>query len=115
MRWKPIIEHSMNGVKELAQEHSKPVWGHFTATNPAKTTVSQKVPQRKQGLPRKMPNNPLTNIYNRLQRSGLQAELYTYRKQTTKEKPNIEDVHGIRKKEIHLQSKNNIGSRDTNS
>ena len=86
MRWKPIIEHSMNGVKELAQEHSKPVWGHFTATNPAKTTVSQKVPQRKQGLPRKMSNNPLTNIYNRLQKKWSSSRVIHVQKANYKRK-----------------------------
>ena len=37
--------------------------------------------------------------------SGQQAELYKYRKQTTKRKPNIKDVHEIRKKEIHNRAK----------
>jgi hypothetical protein len=26
IRWKPVIEHSMNRVKELAQANSKPIW-----------------------------------------------------------------------------------------
>jgi hypothetical protein len=30
-RWKPVIEHSMKQVKELAQANSKPIWQHFTA------------------------------------------------------------------------------------
>jgi ABC-type uncharacterized transport system ATPase subunit len=25
-RWKPVIDHSMKRVKELAQENSKPIW-----------------------------------------------------------------------------------------
>jgi hypothetical protein len=42
-RWKPLIDHSMKRVKELAQANSKPIWQHFTANKPAKTGVSRKL------------------------------------------------------------------------
>ena len=51
----------MKRVKELAKENSKPIWKHFTANRPAKTTVSRKLP--KQLKARKYSNNPLTNVY----------------------------------------------------
>ena len=62
-RWKPVIDHSMKRVKELAQENSKPIWKHFTANKPAKTTVSRKIPQ--QAKSEKYSSNPLTNVYIR--------------------------------------------------
>ncbi|OEU12484.1 hypothetical protein FRACYDRAFT_243735 [Fragilariopsis cylindrus CCMP1102] len=65
-RWRPVIDHSMKRVKELAQENSKPIWQHFTANKPAKTKVSRKLsPQSK---PKKYSNNPLTNVYTRLKK-----------------------------------------------
>ena len=43
-RWRPVIDHSMKRVKELAKENSKPIWRHFTANKPAKTIkVSRKL------------------------------------------------------------------------
>jgi hypothetical protein len=30
-RWRPVIDHSMKRVKELAKENSKPIWQHITA------------------------------------------------------------------------------------
>jgi hypothetical protein len=42
LRWKPVIDHSMKRVKELAQENSKPIWEHFTAHEPARTRVQRK-------------------------------------------------------------------------
>ena len=65
-RWKPVIDHSMKRVKELAKENSKPIWKHFTANRPAKTTVSRK--QTQQIKPKKYSNNPLTNVYTRLKK-----------------------------------------------
>ncbi|MGK3733930.1 MAG: hypothetical protein ACI90V_000766 [Bacillariaceae sp.] len=41
MRWRPVIDHSMKKVKELAQTRSLPIWRHFTADKPAKTKVSR--------------------------------------------------------------------------
>jgi hypothetical protein len=63
-RWKPVIDHSTRRVKELAQERCKPIWQHFTAKKPAKTTVSRRLQARKQE--KKMSNNQLTNVYTRL-------------------------------------------------
>ena len=45
-RWRPVIDHSMKRVKELAKENSKPIWRHFTANKPAKTKVSRKLPKQ---------------------------------------------------------------------
>jgi hypothetical protein len=33
-RWKPVVDHSMKRVKELAKANSKPIWQHFTANKP---------------------------------------------------------------------------------
>jgi len=68
LRWKPVIEHSMKRVKELAQVNSKPIWQHFTAKQPVKTTVSRKTAARTTATMKKMHNNPLTNVYRRLQK-----------------------------------------------
>jgi hypothetical protein len=65
-RWKPIVEHSMKRVKELAQENSMPIWKHFTANKPAKTRVSRKIPTRKQARTIRMSNNQLANVYIRM-------------------------------------------------
>ena len=65
-RWKPVIDHSMKRVKELAQVNSKPIWQHFTANKPAKTTVSRKLSTRKHTREIRMTNNPLTNVYIRM-------------------------------------------------
>jgi hypothetical protein len=64
-RWKPVIDHSMKRVKELAQENSKPIWQHFMANKPAKTRVSRKIATRKHARKIRMTNNPLTNVYKR--------------------------------------------------
>ena len=72
LRWRPVIDHSMKRVKELAKENSKPIWKHFTATQPAKTTVSRKRSKRQHSKPKKMSNNPLTNVYKRLQKKSVE-------------------------------------------
>jgi hypothetical protein len=69
LRWKPVVDHSMKRVKELAKENSKPIWQHFTANKPAKTIVSRKTTQRKIALVKKMSDNPLTNVYVRMQKN----------------------------------------------
>jgi len=66
MRWRPVIDHSMKKVKELAQTRSLPIWRHFKADKPAKTKVSRRVPTRIHALPKKMSNNPLTNVFTRI-------------------------------------------------
>jgi hypothetical protein len=68
-RWKPvIIDHSMKRVKEIAQANSKPIWKHSTANKPVKTRVSRKLSTRKHVGKIRMTNNPLTNVYNRMQK-----------------------------------------------
>jgi hypothetical protein len=62
-QWRPVIDHSMKRVKELAKENSKPIWQHFTANKPTK--------QRSRGKyqignilvkHKKMYDNPLKNV-----------------------------------------------------
>ena len=67
-RWREVIDHSMKRVKELAQDNSKPIWRHFTANKPAKTTVSRKTNKGKQATLKKMHNNPLTNVFKRMKK-----------------------------------------------
>jgi hypothetical protein len=67
VRRKLVIKHSMKRVKELAQANSKPIWEHFTANKPAKTKVSRKLSTRK-SIMKRMTNNPLTNVYNRMKK-----------------------------------------------
>jgi hypothetical protein len=67
-RWKPVVEHSMKRVRELAKENSKPIWQHFTANKPAKTKVSRRLNKKEHTKPKKMSDNPLTNVYNRMQK-----------------------------------------------
>jgi hypothetical protein len=83
-RWRPVIDHSMKRMKEIAKGNSKPIWQHFTATKPAKTIVTRRVSKRKNTRPRKMSNNPLTNVYNRMQkkRSSSRATIATKRRYT---------------------------------
>jgi hypothetical protein len=70
-RWKPVVEHSsMKRVKDLARENSKPIWQHSTDKKPAKTRVSRKMTTRTHVQTGKMFDNPLTNVYDRLQRKG---------------------------------------------
>jgi hypothetical protein len=86
LRWKPVIDHSMKRVKELAKENSKPIWQHFTANKPAKTIVSRKISTRKHTKPGKMSDNPLTNVYKRMQKkrssSRARAEMKVRYKKT---------------------------------
>jgi hypothetical protein len=84
MRWKPVIEHSMSRVKKMAQENSKPIWQHFTANKPAKTKVSRKALTRNQPKNKKMSNNPLTNVYERLQKKRSSSRVLPEKKATYK-------------------------------
>ena len=77
-RWRPVIDHSMKRVKELAKENSKPIWRHFTANKPAKTKVSRKLP--KQMKTKKYLNNPLTNVYIRLKKKRSSSRVLPVRK-----------------------------------
>ena len=69
LRWRPVIDHSMKKVKEMAQTSSIPIWRHFTSDKPAKTTVTRHVTTRKHGLPKRMSNNPITNVFSRIKTS----------------------------------------------
>jgi hypothetical protein len=79
LRWRPVIDHSMKRVKELAKSNSKPIWQHLTASKPTKTTVSRRITKKKQAKPKKMSDNPLTNVYSRMQkkRSSSRATVTT--------------------------------------
>jgi hypothetical protein len=79
-RWRPVIDHSMKSVKELAKENSKPIWQHFTANKPAKTTVSRKQSNRKHNRHKKMYDNPLTNVYERLRKKRSSSRVITMTK-----------------------------------
>jgi hypothetical protein len=85
LRWKPVIEHSMKRVKELAQKNSKPIWQHFTAKQPAKqpakTTVSRKTATRSKAMTKRMYNNPLTNVYKRIQKKRSSSRVIPATKQ----------------------------------
>ena len=65
LRWRPVIGHSMKKVKEMAKKRSRPIWTHYTDEQPAKTKVTRKLSTRKHDLPKRMTNNPLTNVYSR--------------------------------------------------
>jgi hypothetical protein len=69
LQWRPVIDHSMKKVKEMAQMTTKPIWKHYTAVQPAKTTVTRRVCTRKHDLPKRMANNPLTNVFTQTKKS----------------------------------------------
>jgi hypothetical protein len=88
-RWKPVVEHSMKRVRELAKENSKQIWQHFTANKPAKTKVSRKITRKKKT--KKMSDNPLTNVYKRMQKKRTSSRVTVtaklrYKKDTTDNK-----------------------------
>ncbi|MGK3760830.1 MAG: hypothetical protein ACI8RD_013148 [Bacillariaceae sp.] len=41
---------------------------HFAANKPARKTVSRKISKRKLVKPKRMSDNPLTNVYKRMQK-----------------------------------------------
>ena len=47
LRWRPVIDHSMKKVKEMAQTRSIPIWRHYTADKPAVTKVTRYASTRK--------------------------------------------------------------------
>jgi hypothetical protein len=106
MRWKPVIDHSMRRVKELAKENSKPIWQHFTANKPAKTKVSRKLSKKKQEKPRRMSDNPLTNVYKRMQNKRSSSRARATKKVTYEKTPLITQMY----KKLE---KNRSTSRDT--
>ena len=68
--WRPVIDHNMKKVKEMAQTRSiLPIWRHYTAEKPAKMKVTRHVSTRKHGLPKRISNNPLTNVFSRTKTS----------------------------------------------
>lgn len=86
LRWRPVMDHSMKRVKEMAQSRSKPIWRHFTADKPAKTKVDRRVSTRKHELPKRMMNNPLTNLFVRTKTSRSTSKAITAVR--TKTQPN---------------------------
>jgi hypothetical protein len=83
--WRPVIDHNMKRVKELAQENSKPIWKHFTANKPAKTGVSGKPSTGKQVRKSRMTNNPLTTVHIRMHKKrwssrAIKAKTRRYKK-----------------------------------
>jgi len=67
-RWRPVIDHSMKRVKELAKENSIPIWRHYTSEKPTKTVVKRHISTRANKQPRKYANNPLTNVFTILKK-----------------------------------------------
>ena len=55
--WRPVMDHSIKKVKEMAQTRRIPIWRHYTVIRPAKTKVTRCVPTRKHVLPKRMSNN----------------------------------------------------------
>ena len=60
LRWKPVVDQ--------AKENSKPIWQHVTANKPAKTKVSRRINKKEHTKSKKMSDNPLTNVYNIMQK-----------------------------------------------
>ena len=67
--WSTVMDHSMKQDKEMAQTQTIPIWRHYTAERPAKTKTKRRIPTRKHVLPKRMLNNPLTNVFSRINRS----------------------------------------------
>jgi hypothetical protein len=93
LRWKPVIDHSMKRVKELAKDNSKPIWQHFTANKPAKTKVSRKISKRKHKQPKRMSDNPLTNVYSRMQKNRSSSRARATKTITYKKTPLITKMY----------------------
>ena len=55
--------------------------------------LAQKVPQRKQGLPRKMSNNPLANVYNRPQKKRSTSRVIQVQKANYRKKNQISKMY----------------------
>jgi hypothetical protein len=76
-RWRPVIDHSMKRVKEMAKEGSRPIWQHFTANKPTKTRVLRKISTRKHTQHKKMYDNPLTNVFHRMKKKRSSSRVIT--------------------------------------
>jgi hypothetical protein len=70
----------MKRVEELAKERRQPIWQHFTAKEPTKTRVSRKIPKRNQHKHKKMYDNLLTNVFNRLKKKRSSSRVITNNK-----------------------------------
>jgi len=92
-RWRPVIDHSMKRVKELAKDNSKPIWQHFTARKPAKTKVSRRITKKKHTKPKKMSDNPLTNVYIRMQKKRSSSRARANKTVTYKKTPLITEKY----------------------
>jgi hypothetical protein len=92
-RWKPVVEHSMKRVRELAKENSKPIWQHFTANKPAKMKVSRKITKRRQKESKKLSDNPLTNVYRRMQEKRSSSRATATTKIRYKKTPQITKMY----------------------
>jgi len=83
-RWRPVVDHSMKRVKDLARANSRPIWRHYSATEPVKTKVSRKASTRHHTLQKRMSNNPLTNVFDRICRKRSTSRVITTTKNTHK-------------------------------
>jgi len=92
-RWKIVIDHSMKRVKEMAQERSKPIWQHYTATQPIKTRVPRKISTRKHKKNKKMFDNPMTNVFQRLTKKRSSSRVIKNNKVRYKSTTLIEEMY----------------------
>ena len=92
-RWKPVIDHCMTRVKELAKENSKPIWQQFTKDKPAKTKVSRRINTGKRAMMKKMYNNPLTNVFKSLQKKRSSSTVIQAKKTKYKMNHMISKLH----------------------
>jgi (p)ppGpp synthase/HD superfamily hydrolase len=83
----------MKRVKELAKERSKPIWQHYTANKPIKTRVSRKISTRKQKQHKKMYDNPMTNVFQRLKKKRSSSRVITNTKVRYKSTTLIEEMY----------------------
>ena len=92
----------MKKVKEMAQTRSMPIWRHYTADKPAKTKVTRHVTTRKHALPRRMLNNPLTNVFSRTKTSRSTSKAPPIIQKKTKVNNILtNDVYNIGEEEIN--------------
>jgi (p)ppGpp synthase/HD superfamily hydrolase len=80
-------------VRELAKENSKPIWQHFTANKPARMKVSRKITKRRQKESKKLSDNPLTNVYKRMQKKRSSSRATVTTKIRYKKTPQITKMY----------------------
>ena len=87
----------MVGVKELAKEHSKPIWKHFTANRPTKTKVSQEPTNRKHTRHKIMYSNPITNVFSKRNKNRSSSRLIKATIVKYKRAQSITEIYGTKR------------------